>query len=316
MAWKMTHREVRLASALLLLVSGIGIVLAVGEARRPQPTLVEPTPVFVRPSMLALPGEKGTRFLMGSRVPKDQQWGDETEHWVKLASRFALSETEVTRGQYKAVMGDYPEKWADCERPDDPKGDDSEYPVVCVSFVEAAKYCNKLTELEFKDGKDEKGVEVKPCYEISGNEVTWPTGFACRGYRLPTEAEWEYAARARDKWKLYAGTDEEGDVCKYGNVRGCSDGSGGPSKVGGKAHNGWYLHDMTGNAWEWVWDRYARYPIEEREDQGGDTSGSVRVDRGGSSWNFAQDARVSDRYWRSPGNRSDYLGFRLSRSLP
>lgn len=316
MAWKMTHREVRLASAFLLMLSGIGVVLAVGAHRRPAPAPVEPVKVFVRPSMLTLPGDKGTRFLMGSRVPKDQQWGDETEHWVRLASRFALSETEVTRGQFKAVMGDYPKDWATCDREGEPEGDDSEYPVVCVSFVEAAEYCNKLTELEFKDGKDEKGVEVKPCYEISGNEVTWPTGFACRGYRLPTEAEWEYAARARDKWKLYAGTDEEGDVCKYGNVRGCSDGSGGPSKVGGKAHNGWYLHDMTGNVWEWVWDRYADYPTEERTDSGGPSDGSNRVYRGGSWRDDAQVARVSRRNWGSPAVRIDFLGFRLSRSLP
>lgn len=316
----MTHRDARMTSALLLMLSGIGIVYAVGGVRSQQPMPGEPTKVFVRPSMLALPGEKGTRFLMG----------DDPQHPVRLASRFALSETEVTRGQYKAVMGDNPRAWADCKRPDDPTGDDSHYPVVCVTFIEAAQYCNKLTLLEYPEGKDEKGLEVKPCYEFSGDEVIWPTRFACRGYRVPTAAEWEYAARGRDKWKIYAGTDEDAEVCKYGNVADqgakdkhpewntfeCRDGSVGPAKVGGKLHNGWYLHDMTGNVEELVWDGDSDLRTGEIVDAGGVPSEVFRMVRGGSWSNDAQNARVSYIGWGVLSGRSGNLGFRLSRSLP
>ena len=239
-----------------------------------------------RPKMMVLPvGE----FRMGSQQFPDEQ----PVHAVKLSKRFALSETEVTQGQYQAVMGENPSQFKD-------QSDWEMLPVEQVSWLDAVKYCNKLSASE----------GLSPCYVLQGDEVRWE-GLECQGYRLPTEAEWEYAARA-DETTEYAGSDRLDEVAWH------SENSGNKTHpVGTKEANAWFLKDLSGNVWEWVWDWYAdRYKEAGGQDPIGPARGSDRVVRGGSWIYSAVLARVANRGWYAPTFRVSYVGFRLARSYP
>lgn len=240
----------------------------------------------LRPKMLVLPvGE----FRMGSPASLDEQ----PIHSVKISKPFAISETEVTQGQYQAVMGENPSQFKN-------GADWESRPVEQVSWLDAVKYCIKLSD---KEG-------LSPCYIVQGEDVKWE-GLGCPGYRLPTEAEWEYAARA-DQTTEYAGADQLDEVAWY------RENSGGQThQVGTKKANAWFLKDMSGNVWEWVWDWYAEsYKEAGRQDPTGPTGGSRRVLRGGSWFHVAGNARVASRFRVAPGNRVSLVGFRLARSYP
>lgn len=222
-------------------------------------------------------------FMMGSPSGEEGRDNDETQHRVTLTKGFLLGATEVTQGQWQAVMGSNPSSFKDCG---------AECPVENVSWTDVVEFCNKLSD---KEG-------LTRCY--SGRE--WNRG--CTGYRLPTEAEWEYAARAGSSEARYG---EVGSVAWYDQNSGSK-----THPAGQKQANAWGLYDMLGNVWEWVWDWYGAYPSGDATDPVGPTSGSYRVVRGGSWFIYAQDARAADRNADAPGHRVNDLGFRLSRSLP
>jgi len=280
-----------------------------------------------RPAVRKIP-QLAEGFRMGAPEWDDQAFPDEKPpHRVKL-SPYAMFETEVTQGQFKALIGDalkvreFRRQWPGLKAaPWEEVGVKTveDNPAIYVSWEDAAAFANALSRKEKRE----------PCYvgKIGAKELT---SLECSGYRLPTEAEWEYAARAGTH-NRYAGTNAVGEVCDYANVADadakdknpgwtvfeCSDGHVKWSSVGLKAENGWGLFDMTGNVWEWVGDWYGDgyYTTRPARDPTGPSSGSERVARGGSWWLSPQNARVSNRYWWSPENRYDVLGFRLSRSL-
>ena len=131
---------------------------------------------------------------------------------------------------------------------------------------------------------------------------------ACSGFRLPTEAEWEYAARGGESYG-YAGSDDEDAVAWYsGNHNGST------RPVCGKASNAWGLCDMSGNVWEWTNDWYGAYEAEDSMDPLGAASGYYRVFRGGSWTDLRQHVRVAVRGWRRPSDWTYHLGFRLAMS--
>ena len=180
-----------------------------------------------------------------------------------------MSDHETTQAEYESVMGSNPSGF---------KG--SSLPVEQVSWDEAVSYCAKLTVRELAAGRIEAG----------------------QAYRLPTEAEWEYAARAGTTG-AYAG--ELGSMGWY-NVN-----SGSTSHaVKGKQANGWGLYDMHGNVWEWCADWYGAYTSESVTDPMGATSGSFRVLRGGCWYVGARNCRSAYRDRDQPGYRYDSLGFR------
>jgi formylglycine-generating enzyme required for sulfatase activity len=213
-------------------------------------------------------------FMMGSPSSEPGRGSDETRHQVTLTRGYYLQTTEVTQGQWKAVMGDNPSRFDNC-------GDDC--PVENVSWNDVQEFIRKLNQRE-----------------------------GMNKYRLPTEAEWEYACRSGSDTKYCFG-DSKSDLEQYAWFGSSFFGKTHP--VAQKRPNAWGLYDMHGNVWEWCGDRYGDYPSSLVTDPAGPSSGSCRVRRGGS-WDYvAAYCRSADRDGRPPDLRRYYLGFRLARSL-
>jgi formylglycine-generating enzyme required for sulfatase activity len=255
-------------------------------------------------------------FVMGS--PRDEvgRFDNEDQHTVRVPRRFALATTEVSQGLYRAVMGVNPSY--------ETNGIGDELPVNQVSWLDAVKFCTKLSVSQ----------GLRPAYTAPGEVDTWEDADAVRwdpeadGWRLPTEAEWELAARAAGK-EAYGSTADPAQVCTFANVADdaakaagvgyeyfpCNDGFAKLAPVGSLAPQAG-LHQMLGNVWEWTWDRYAEDITGEKVDQGGPSGGVPRVYRGGSFHVPPRLVRVAVRDGIEPSIRGDVLGLRLARSLP
>jgi formylglycine-generating enzyme required for sulfatase activity len=231
------------------------------------------------------PGE----FTMGSPDwNSDAGATEKPQHRVRISKAFYLGACAVTQGQYQAVIGHNPSLF---------KGLDDR-PVEMVSWLEAVAFCNTLSEWE--------GVE--PYYRTEGTDVT----IAGRnGYRLPTEAEWEYACRAGTT-TLYPFGD---DARALGDYAWCiANSEWKPKPVGQKRPNPWGLHDMLGNVWEWCADWYGEkyYASSSRADPPGAPQGSQRVIRGGSYGNAPDDCRPAIRRRCEPECGGSGIGFRVA----
>jgi formylglycine-generating enzyme required for sulfatase activity len=199
---------------------------------------------------------------------------DQKAHQVTLTKPFELGVYEVTQEQYEKVMGTKPSKFKAPQNP-----------VEKVDWNNAVEFCRKLSSLP-----EEKAA-----------------GYV---YRLPTEAEWEYACRAGTTTTYSFGDSELelGDYAWYGNFRGTT------HPVGQKKPNPWGLYDMHGNVFEWCQDWYGDYPSGSVMDPTGAASGSLRVGRGGC-WLLNSDyCRSARRLWGTPDARDSRLGFRVLRS--
>jgi formylglycine-generating enzyme required for sulfatase activity len=225
---------------------------------------------------------KGT-FMMGSPIEEEGAENDEEQHQVTISKDYYLGVTEVTQGQYEKVMGTNPSYF---QKRVIRKSDSSMYPVEQVSWEDAVEFCKKLSDLP----EEKKGGRV---------------------YRLPTEAEWEYACRAGSKAAYSFGENSKtlGDYSWYGDNSGSQ-----THPVGEKKPNAWGLYDMHGNVWEWCSDWYDEYPKGAVSDPSGPSEGSIRVIRGGG-WDFvAADCRSADRNWFGPSYRFNDFGFRVALS--
>ena len=249
-----------------------------------------------------------TPFTMGSPLTERGRYAGEAEHQVTLTRNFWLMTTEITQQQFQAVMGYNPSNSFPLSQ---------DRPVDSVNWHEMAAYTNALSVFE----------GLGECYECTGTapdtiaclrDEIYATAYDCLGYRLPTEAEWEYAARGGTTTATYAGdltatdcTDTTLDPIAWFS---CNS-SGRTQPVGTLAPNAYGLYDMLGNVWEWCHDWAVAYPGDE-VDPTGAASGSGRVLRGGSWYNSARYVRAAVRYDGSPGYRIRYLGGRVSRSCP
>jgi formylglycine-generating enzyme required for sulfatase activity len=227
---------------------------------------------------------EGGTFMMGSPETEPGRSGDEAQHSVTVSS-FYMGNYTVTQREGREVMGKSPSHF---------RGD--ELPVETVTWYDAVKYCNKRSKKE----------RLRPTYTINWKKVTWNQD--ANGYRLPTEAEWEYACRAGTTTPYYTGDTVEG----AGWYSAISEKTTHPA--GQKQPNAWDLYDMHGNVYEWCWDRYRSYQSEAQTDPVGAGTGPARVIRGGSWHSYAGSLRSADRYYSTPEKRYDYLGFRLARS--
>ena len=221
-------------------------------------------------------------FLMGSPTSEDGR-DDESQHSVAITRAYCMKATEVTQGEWQAVMGSNPSSFTSCGK---------NCPVEQVSWNYAVGYANAMSRRE----------GLPECY--SGSTFT---GLGCRGYRLPTEAEWEYAARAGTTGPSY------GLLESLGWYFGNSDGR--THAVGGKTANSFGLYDMLGNVWEWTNDWYGSYPATVT-DPTGPARGSDRVARGGSWFDNARHVRAAFRAYFTPDFRDYFLSFRLVRTAP
>ena len=215
-------------------------------------------------------------FLMGS-TSRDADDDEQPVTRVRITKGFYLGKYEVTQAEWQAVMGNNPSHFAGCAL----------CPVEKVSGEDVQDFIGRLNAR-------------------SGGE----------SYRLPTEAEWEYAARAGTTTDTYAGDITEpwgNDPVLNGIAWYAENSSGRTHPMGRKAPNGWGLYDMLGNVWEWVGDWYGAYPGGGVTDPAGPGSGSRRVFRGGGWAYGARSCRSAIRLRLSPGSRFDYLGFRLLR---
>jgi formylglycine-generating enzyme required for sulfatase activity len=232
----------------------------------------------------------GGVFRMGS--PADEPGRSENEgpvHVVRV-STFEMMRVPVTRRLYQDIM-----------QPDTPIPDADERPMTQVRWFNAVQFCNRLSEHQ----------GCSPCYRIDGNDVQWEQGVD--GYRLPTEAEWEYACRAGTQSRFCCGDDER-TLERYAWYDANSHGATQP--VGGKASNPWGLFDMHGNVWEWCWDWYGHYDEHPQTDPTGPPEGDFRVARGGSFDFSPERLRSAHRGIVRPVNRVWHVGFRCVRVPP
>ena len=238
----------------------------------------------------------GGTFLMGSPNTEPRRFSNENQRQVTV-SPFFMGRYEVTQAEFQAIMGTNPSHF---------RGPD--LPVENVSWFDAIEYCNRLS---IREG-------LRPAYTINGEEVIWDRN--ANGYRLPTEAEWEFSCRAGTITPFSTGADITSAEANFnGNHPYIIDNPPGVYRgmtvsVGSFAPNAFGLYDMHGNVGEWCWDWNVVYTIREEFNPAGADTGFYRVFRGGS-WNHPADfLRSARRGGNLPNTKVFFLGFRLARN--
>ena len=224
-------------------------------------------------------------FSMGTADGDPDAFPEEKpQHEVQLTRATWVGVYTVTQQVWDGVMGGNPSAV-----------NGKQLPVTAIRWFDACKIANALS----------KAAGVEEAYGITGDNVEWKT--ESNGYRLPTEAEWECAARAGQGTK-YAGSNNPDDVAWYDKNSGKV-----AHQVGQKKPNGWGLYDMSGNVWEWCWDCLGAFTSASAADPVGAASGPSRVRRGGSWVHGARYARIADRRGNVPSFARGDLGVRLVR---
>jgi len=243
----------------------------------------------------------GGTFTMGSPANEAGRDSDEIQRQVTVSS-FQMSRYPVTQREYQEIMGTNPSHF---------KGDN--LPVERISWWDAVEYCNRRSHRE--------GLTLAYLIDRERNTITWNRN--ATGYRLPTEAEWEYACRAGTTTPWNTGNSITSDQANFeADFEGFNPYKietttewGTTTPVGSFLANAWGLHDMHGNVWELCWDWYGDYATGAQNNPIGPSAGTVRVLRGGSWCDYAGSARSASRGGCSPSYGGNGLGFRVVRDL-
>ena len=270
-------------------------------APAPQPAIVPPPAPVPAPQAVVNPFVQisGGVFAMGGNSTYDK-----SRHVA--VSSFNMGRSEVTQREYQQVMGANPSMF---------KGDN--LPVEQVSWYDAVEYCNRRSQIEgltpvYTIDKNIKDADNTSSIDNVKWVVTWDRN--ANGYRLPTEAEWEFACRAGTTTVYNIGTNTPAGLSRAGWYENNSGNRTHP--VMQKSPNTLGLYDMHGNVTEWCWDWYASYPDEGEVDPAGASSGLNRISRGGSWGTSAESAGSSYRLYYNPSYKSSSLGFRVVRQVP
>lgn len=247
----------------------------------------------------------GGTFLMGS--PESEAWrGDDEQQHTVTVSDFYMSPYEVAQEDYEALTGNNPSSF-----------EGSELPVDSISWVDAITYCNLMSEQ----------AGLNPAYQIDGNEIFWNR--SADGYRLPTEAEWEYACRAGTTTPFHTEDSISSEECNYwGNYpymiednyfnQSNLETRPGTSRyetvpVDSFEPNSYGLYNMHGNVGEWVWDLYGAYGSSQQTNPAGADTGNLHISRGGGWNDFAKNVRSAYRATAQGGRGAYNVGVRLVR---
>ncbi len=250
---------------------------------------------------------EGGIFQMGSNG------GDPDEqpiHRVEVSDFYMMS-TEVTQELWEEVMGTSIQEQREASTMPLPmKAVGPQQPVYYVSWYEAVEFCNRLSRRNGLDPVYYSDQAFREEYNAGDEDsVFWNRD--ADGYRLPTEAEWEYAARGGSVGNdtLYSGNNDLHEVAWY-NMN-CDEAT---HRVGTKSPNELGLYDMSGNVWEWCWDRFGFFPDSAQVDPAGPDTGSRRTRRGGAFSYYDFYCRITSRSGYSPSYRNENLGLRIARS--
>ncbi len=319
-----SNKRAKMITLVITVVVLIGIATGIYFVTRqpeeaPGPSLSQPevSPVVPDEPEQSAPQEQGAivdslvlleggTFTMGSPDSERQRQEDEVSHEVTI-SPFYADPYEVTQQDYEALMGENPSHFV---------GDT--LPVEGVTWYDAVEYCNALSE--------SRG--LTPVYAIDSTAVTWDR--SADGYRLLTEAEWEYAARAGTTTVFHDGDQitsdnanfegsypyliEENYVSRQDPNVVTSANRGETIPVDSLSPNGFGLYNMHGNVSEWCFDYYGEYDITQTADPAGPSSGTLRINRGGGWNDFAKQLRSAYRSATTPDTVEQNMGFRIARN--
>ena len=229
-------------------------------------------------------------FVMGCQ-PGDTRCNEDEfpPHVVMLSRDFYFGTTEVTQELYEFITGKNPSRFRRCG---------ASCPVENISFFDVVEFLNMLSDRE----------SLSRCYVGKAPDLRF-VGMDCPGYRLPSEAEWEYAARTTDSFLFSGGNNPDELAWHKGNAKERT------HPVGQKKPNKFGLYDMSGNVLEWCTDWYWEYSAENQTDPVRQEQTESKVGRGGSWFEDAMQSRTSERYYEDPKFQYDLLGFRIAQTI-
>jgi formylglycine-generating enzyme required for sulfatase activity len=293
------------ALSILLLLSSIGIFIF----SKPKVSTIELTDNTEYLNMIKV--ESGT-FLMGSPIDEPGRNSGEIQHRVTLNS-FSLGAHEVTQAEYESIMG---------KNPSSLKG--SNLPVTSVSWYDAIEFCNALSnryDLPPAYQIDKNNADPNNTSQVENDKERWIVNWdkKSKGFRLPTEAEWEYACRAGLETPFNTGNNITTEQANYDGSKPYNNNQSGTTKgtvvpVNSYAPNRWGFFNMHGNVYEWCWDWYGNYSTVSLNNPSGPSTGEKRLIRGGGKSSSANSSRSAHRYLSFATAKYADVGFRVAKN--